>query len=127
MIIKMKICTAGTILVKFVSKNYQRYHFSKYVVCDQKRASGWDMKENLEMPVPEVEEQCPDRNIYIYIYIYMCVCVCVCVYKVIHIYIYIYIYIYYIYYIYYHIIYNKFLLYYYIICYIYINIYCCEM
>ena len=101
MIIKMKICTAGKILVKFVSKNYQRYHFSKYVVCDQKRASGWEMKENLEMPVPEVEEQCPDSNIYIYIYIYIyvrvCVCVCVCVYKVIHIYIYIYIYIYIIY------------------------------
>ena len=49
MIIKLKMCTTGKILVKFVSKNYCRYPFSKYVVSDQERAPGWDMKENLEM------------------------------------------------------------------------------
>ena len=34
MIVKLKMCTAGKILIKFVSKNYKRYLFSKYVVCD---------------------------------------------------------------------------------------------
>ena len=74
MIAKLKMCTTSKILVKFVSENYWRYLFSKYVVCDQKRAQGWNSKENLEMSVPEI---------YIYIYIYT--------------YIYIYIYILYIY------------------------------
>ena len=62
MIAKLKMCTTSKILVKFVSENYWRYLFSKYVVCDQKRAQGWNSKENLEMSVPEI---------YIYIYIYI--------------------------------------------------------
>ena len=35
MIVKLKFCFAGKLFGKFVFKNYQRYLFSKYVVCDQ--------------------------------------------------------------------------------------------
>ena len=49
------MCITGKIVMKFVSKNYYRYLFPKYVVCNQERAPEWDMKEkeNFEISVPE--------------------------------------------------------------------------
>ena len=37
MIVKLEMRAGSKILVRFMSKNYQRHHFSKYVVCDQER------------------------------------------------------------------------------------------
>ena len=55
MIVKVKICTTGKILVKFVPGIYYNYLFVKYVVCVQERTTRSDMKENLKMSVPKID------------------------------------------------------------------------
>ena len=75
----------GKILVKCVSKNYQRYLFSKYLVCVQERALGETRRKILRCLFPKQTSNV-QTGIYIYIYIYINIYI-----------IYIYIYIIYIY------------------------------
>ena len=72
----------GKILVKCVSKNYQRYLFSKYLVCVQERALGETRRKILRCLFPKQTSNV-QTGIYIYIYIYINI-------YIIYIYIYIY-------------------------------------